>query len=117
MPDAVAGRAGSVRTIEREHPRGNFRVADAAFDASQLIAIESGGAFLREDADESTSQFQRGFNRVGQPPYQCVARFHHEPINNDLDRVFLLLIKDNVLAEINQFTQNLESKVEERFAR
>ncbi|TKS58496.1 MAG: hypothetical protein EWM73_03520 [Nitrospira sp.] len=40
VADAIAGRAGSVRAIERKHAGSNFRITDAAANAGELLAIE-----------------------------------------------------------------------------
>ena len=40
VADAVAGRTGSMRAVERKDARCNFRITDAAADAGELLAIE-----------------------------------------------------------------------------
>ena len=50
---------------------------------------------------QSTGQFESGLDRIGQPAHQRVAGFHDQSIDDDLDRMFLLLIERDVFAEVD----------------
>ena len=93
-----------MRAVERKDARRDFRITDAAADAGELLAIERHIAVVRQHPDQPTGEFQRGLHRIGQPSGQRLARFHHQPIDDDFDRVFLLFIERDVLAQVNQPT-------------
>ena len=56
---------------------------------------------VRQHTDQSTGELQGGLHRIGQPPRQRLTRLHHQPIDHDFDRVFLLFVERDVVAQVD----------------
>src|SRR6185295_14035761 len=56
---------------------------------------------VRQHTDQSSGELQGGLYRIGQPPHQRITRLHHQPIDHDLDRVFLLFVERDVIAQVD----------------
>ena len=101
---AVAGRAGAGRVVEREQPRleladgrgcrsGRRSSAEKIISSPRLIVH-------RRDQRDAVRQLQRGFKRFGQALLQVGA--HFEAVDDDFDGVLLLLIEFRRLVEFAQ---------------
>ena len=83
--DAVAVGAGAGRVVEREQPRRDLGVADAAGRAGELLAEQQVVAPQRRHLDDPFGQLGRQLDRVGQPLPDAVLL--DQPIDEHLDRV------------------------------
>ena len=87
--DAVAGRAGAGRVVEREQPRRDLRVADAAGRAGELLGEEQVVSLERRDLDDAVGQLGRQLDRIGQALADAVLL--HQPVDEHLDGVRLVV--------------------------
>ncbi len=101
VADPVAGGAGPVGTVEGKDAGRDFRITHAAADAGECLAVEERPAFLRQDAHQPAGEFERRFDRIGEPAHQRLPRFHDQAIDDDLDLVFLLLVENDLVVEID----------------
>ena len=99
VSEAGAGRAGAVGVVEAEGARLELTQADVAVYAGELLRKEQLIAVLDVDQDSPPGQLESGFDRVGDP-----GRFgavpDHQPVDDDLHGVPLLLVQVEVLREV-----------------
>ena len=94
--EAVAGRAGAVRRVEREVARRRLLEAAPVDGAHEVLAerqqVVVGGRLALAPHDlqlgDAVGQLQRGLQRVGEAAVDALA--HHEAVDDDLDRVLLV---------------------------
>ena len=65
--------------------------------AREVLAVEVGVAVDDRDPHESLRERRRGLDRLGEPEAQ--VGLHHEPVDDDLDRVLELLVEHDLLFE------------------
>ena len=96
--EARAARAGAVRRVEREDARLELRQRDAVLGAREVLAEEH-LLFGVEDVDRPRGRRRagRGLDRLREPLAE--VGLHHEPVDDDLDRVLVLLVEDDLLLE------------------
>ena len=91
-PEAGAGRARTVRVVEREDPRGELGQGGAVLDG-EFLRVGPGllvAAHLL-DPDQTVGELGRGLEALGQAAAQIVA--HDQAIDHDLDGVLVGLGK------------------------
>ena len=96
--EAVTGRAGAVRGVEREVAGGQLAVRGAAGGARQVLAEGQDLPFLvpearavagdQLDLRRAVGELQGRLQRVGQAALDAVAE--HQPVDDDLDGVHLV---------------------------
>ena len=94
---ALAGRAGAVRRVERKGPRRHLGHADAADDAGQLAREEPVAAVERVDDDDAVGEVERRLHRIRQALLH--ARAHDEPVDDDVDGVVLAAVQRQIVFE------------------
>ncbi len=103
-PEPVAAVARPVRAVERERPRLYLRDGRSTVRARKVLAEQHGiaravaldGLHLHE----SLGQPERRLYRVGQPALYPLA--HHEPVNDDLDVVLVVLVQAQLDGQLVQ---------------
>src|SRR5437764_896723 len=97
-PEPRAARARSVRRVEREDARLQLGQRDAVVGTREVLAEQQLLPFVHEvHADEALGELRRRLDRLPQPRAQ--VRLHHEPVDDDLDRVLVLLVEDDLVLE------------------
>jgi hypothetical protein len=101
--DAVAGRAGAVGPVEREHPRLDRRERDAAVDAGEALAHPQGlrALALAGEIDEQAAfaELERQLDRVGEAALH--ALLHDDAVDDDVEVVDLGAVEDDLVAEVD----------------
>ena len=110
--ESLTIRAGTVRVVEAEGARLNFRQADMAKDTGQLFAVEMilwrVGLGDVVDDNHPFAHFERRFNRVGQAcpggkgvfVFGIIKVMDHQPVDHDFDGVVFVARQVDVLADI-----------------
>ena len=103
---AVAGPGGPPAPEDRD----NNVVVDPDKPAEEK---KDGGAdpVPKKDADKPAGQLQRGLDRIRQPAHERIAWFHHQPVDDDLDLVFLLFIERDILSQINELSVDASADI------
>ncbi len=96
-PEAGAARARAVRAVEGEDPRLQLRERDAVLGAGEVLREEQLLAVDHVDHDEAVGEAGRGLDRLGEARPE--VRLHHEPVDDDVDRVLELLVERDLLLE------------------
>ena len=92
-----------MRTIKGEHAGCDLRVAHTATDTGELVAVQPGAPVpVDDDTDEPPGQPEGGFHRVREAATERLVRLHDQTIDDDFNGVLLLLVQDDVLAEVDQ---------------
>ncbi len=120
--EPVAALAGAVRRVEGEDPRLQLGDRGAAAEAGELLGEDQVRALLVDqiDFDEAGGEPGRRLDRLREPPAQI--RLHHQPVDDDRDVVFELLVEDDLLVEAEQLAVDhrprvaLEPELVEQFA-
>src|SRR5439155_10693669 len=90
--EAGAARAGAVRRVEGEDPWLELRQRDAVVGASEVLREDELLAAVDQiDRHEPVGEPSRRLDRLREPQPQVGA--HHEPVDDDLDRVLELLVE------------------------
>ena len=97
--EAHADGAGAVGVVEREHARRDFGQADAAVDAGEILAEHQELAVDDLHVGDALAEFQRRLEGVGQARFHALA--HDEAVDDDLDRMLLVLLELDVLADVH----------------
>jgi hypothetical protein len=84
-PDAVAGRAGPGRVVEREQTRGDLREGGAAGGAGELLGEQDVVALEGGDLHQPVAQLGRQLDGVSQPLADAVLV--HQAVDEHLDCV------------------------------
>ncbi len=87
--EAVAGRAGAVRVVEREHARRDLGKRDAAGGAGELLREDASSPSSTSTCDHAVGQPQapsRSSRSAAGPP-----SLTHQAVDEDLDGVLLFL--------------------------
>ena len=92
-----ATRARSVRRVEGEDPRLELGERDAVLGAREVLGERHRLAVHDVDDDEALRERRRRLDRLREPLPE--VRLHHEPVDDDLDRVLELLVEDDLLLE------------------
>ncbi len=95
--EAGAARTGAVRRVEREDARRQLGQRHAVVGAGELLGVGHRRAVDDRDLDEALGQPQRRLDRVGEARAQPVS--HHEPVDDDRDRMPHLLVEVDRLLE------------------
>ena len=103
-----APRARAVRRVEREDPRLELREADAVLGAREALGERQLLAVDHVDHDEPFRQRDRRLDRLREP--RAEIRLHHEPVDDDLDRVLELLVEDDLLLEHPDLAVDLHAR-------
>jgi hypothetical protein len=98
--DAVAGRTGARGVVEREQPRLDLRIADAAGGAGELLGEGQIVPLERRDLHHAAGQLRGQLDRVGQPLLDAVLA--DQAVDEHLDGVLLVLVELGGLAELDQ---------------
>ena len=110
--EAVAAVAGAVGRVEGEDPRLQLGDRGAAVEAGELLG-EDQRLGLRVvdhlDLDQPGGEPGGGLDRLREAPAQ--VRFHHQPVDDDRDVVFVLLVEDDLLVEPAQLAVDLGPRV------
>ena len=106
--EAGAARAGAVRRVEGEDARLQLRQADAVLGAGEALGERHRLAVDHVDRDEPVGELERRLDRVRQPVAQVVL--HHEPVDDDLDRVLELLVELDLLVEVARLAVHLHAR-------
>ena len=118
--ETAARRARAVRRVEREQPRLELLEREAAVRARERFAERQlACCFLRagssvQHGDDAGREPQRRLDRVGQA--LANVRLHHQPVDDDLDRVLLLLVELDLLAQFFDLAVDADAR-EALFAR
>ena len=95
--EAGAARAGAVRRVEAEDARLELRQADAVLGAGEVLAEGELVAVEHVDDDQAVGERGCGLDRLREALPQVL--FHHEAVDDDLDRVLELLVERRRLFE------------------
>ena len=101
--ETCAHRAGAERGIEREGSGLELFEREPILDAGEVLAEDSFAlriTLVKVDEienDEPATQLESRFDRVGEPAPG--VRLHGEPVDDDLDRVLLLLLQGRHLVK------------------
>ena len=95
--EAGAARAGAVRRVEAEDARLELRQADAVLGAGEVLAEGELVAVEHVDDDQAVGKRGCGLDRLRQALPQVL--FHHQAVDDDLDRVLELLVERRRLFE------------------
>ena len=99
--EPVAARARAVRRVEREDARLELGQRHAVLGAREVLGEEHRLAGVDQvDADQPLGELRGGLDRLREA--QAQVRLHHEPVDDDLDRVLELLVEDDLLLELVQ---------------
>src|SRR5262249_46570723 len=100
--DARALGTSTVRTVEREHSRCDFRVGNAALDAGKALAEVNRlvALLLIEplDLEQVLAVFERDFEGVAESFFD--ARPNRQPIDQHFNGMTLVLVEDRLLAQL-----------------
>ena len=99
-----AFRAGSVRIVEGEHARRDFRQADAAVHTGKILAEHQKFPVHYLNIDDAFSQLERRFQGIRQTLLHALP--HEKPVNDHLDGMLLVLFQLDLLIHIIHFTVN-----------
>ncbi len=105
---ARAARAGAVRRVEREDPGLELGQPDPVLRAREALAERERVAVEHVDDDEAVRERSRGFDRL--PEARAQIRLHHEPVDDDLDRVLELLVEDDLVFEHPHLAVHLHAR-------
>ena len=96
-----------MRRVEGEDARLELGQADAVLGARE--ALGEGQRLAVDDVDrhEAVRELERRLDGVGQPVAQVVL--HHEPVDDDLDRVLELLVELDLLVELAHLAVDLHA--------
>ena len=89
--EPIAFRTRAERTVEGEKARSDFSERRSALDAGELLGEHDVGLALDLQHDRSLAGASRGRQRIGNA--RANPLFHHETIDDDLDRVLALLVQ------------------------
>jgi hypothetical protein len=89
-PEPGTARAGAVRGVEGEDPRLQLRQRDAVIGTSESLAKRHFVAFDEVDRHESFRERDGRLHRLRESRAQ--VRLHHQPVDDHLDRVLVLLV-------------------------
>ncbi len=92
-----AARARSVGRVEGEDPRLELGERNAVLGAREVLRERHGFSVDDVDDDEPLCERRRRLDRLREPLPQ--VRLHHEPVDDDFDRVLELLVEDDLLLE------------------
>ena len=106
--EAGATWARAVRRVEREDPRLQLRQPDAVLRAGEALGERQLLAVDDVDHDEALGERDRSFDRLREPGAEI--RLHHEPVDDDLDRVLELLVEDDLLLEHPHLAVHLHAR-------
>ena len=97
--EAGAARARAVRRVEREDARLELGQRDAVLRAGEVLAVRRALRPCRRGRSTTSpsASCARGLDRLRQPRAQVLL--HHEPVDDDLDRVLELLVERRRLVE------------------
>src|SRR5208282_3834398 len=99
--DSRALGAGAVWTVEREHPRRDLGIRNSAIHAREALAEVDSRVVLRIhalDLEQVLPVLERHFQRVGKALFDSAA--NREPVDYHLDRVALVLVERDLLAQL-----------------
>ena len=80
-----------MRSVEGEDARLQLGQRHAVIGAGEVLREEHLGAVDDRDDDEALGQPGRGLDRLREP--EAEVGLHHEPVDDDLDRVLELLVE------------------------
>ena len=107
--EARAARAGAVRRVEGEDARLELGKRDAVLRAGEVLRVRRALAGVDAvDDDEPFGELHRGLDGLRQPRAQILL--HHEPVDDDLDRVLELLVERRRLVERVLLTVDLDAR-------
>ncbi len=95
--EALAGRAGALRRVEREGARRHLGHAQAAGGAGHAAREQPVAAVQGVDDDDLVGQLEGHADRVHQPLLE--ARLHDQAIDQHLDGVVAAAVEGDVLVE------------------
>ena len=95
--EAGAPRARAVRGVEREDARLELGEPDAVLGTGEVLAEEVVSAVDLVDGHQPAGERRRRLHGLGEALAQ--VGLHHEPVDDDLDRVLELLVEDDLLLE------------------
>ncbi len=106
--EPVAALAGAVRRVEGEDPRLQLGDRGAAVQAGELLGEDEGlpVAIDHLHLHQPTGEAGGGLDRLGETAPQ--VGLHHEPVDDDRDIVFVLLVEDDLLVESAQLAVHLD---------
>jgi hypothetical protein len=110
--EAVAAVAGAVGRVEGEDPRLQLRDRGAAAEAGELLGEDQRlGPLVVDhlDFDQAGGERGGGLDRLGEAAAQ--VGLHHQPVDDDGDVVFELLVEDDLLVEPAQLAVHLGPRV------
>jgi hypothetical protein len=103
-----AARARAVRRVEREDAGRELGQRDTVVGAGELLGVGHGCAVDDRDLDQALGQPQRRLDGVSEARPQ--PRLHHEPVDDDRDRVPDLLVEIDRLLEQPIFAVDLDAR-------
>ena len=105
----VAARARAVRRVEREVPRLQLFERQAVEQAREVLRVCVDRAAVDElDRDHPIGKAERRLDGVGETPLDPVL--HHEPVDDDVDRVLVIAVKPDLLGELLDLTVDLGAR-------
>ena len=99
----------TIWVVEREHARRDFRQADAAVDAGEILAEHQELAIDNLHVDDALAELQRRFERIGQALLHAFA--HNQAVDDDLDGVLLVLFEVNRIVDIVNFAVDAHAHI------
>ena len=100
VAESVAARAGAVRAVEGEEAGRQFRIAEAAPHAGQLLAVQKIFLSIEVDPHQAMRLLERDLQRIRQPPHRRLVVLEDDTVHDDLDRVLLLLVQRDLVREV-----------------
>ena len=107
--ESRADGAGAVGIVEREHARREFRQADAAVHAGKVLAEHQELAIHDLHISDALAELQCRLEGVGQARLHALA--HDEAVDDDLDRVLLVLLELDVLTELHDLAVDAHAHI------
>ena len=105
-------RTRAVRRVEREESRRELLEREPAIHARERFRerelARRRALALRDDRDDTAREPQRRLDRIGQA--LADVGLHHEPVDDDLDRVLLLLVEVDLLAQFDRLAVHADAR-------
>src|SRR5205085_11626474 len=102
-----AARAGAVRRVEGEDPGLELGQRDAVVRARELLAEQHRLPVDDVDSDQSVGELRGGLDRLREA--RSEIGLHHEAVDDDLDRVLVLLVERDLFLEQAQVAIDLHA--------
>ncbi len=109
--EPVAALAGAVGRVEGEDPRLQLGDRGAAVEAGELLGEEQRLRLAVDhlDFDQAGGEPGGGLDRLGEAAAQ--VGLHHQPVDDDRDVVFVLLVEHDLLVEPAQLAVDFDPRV------